>query len=291
MLARTQDLLVAAMRGRYAVVAFNVIGLEHAEAIVEGAEAEAAPVILQISQNAVRYRRGALEPIAAACREIAAAASVPVALHLDHATTHELCARAAAAGISSIMFDASTDAHERNIALTAREATWAHGAGLTIEGEIGVVGGKEGAVTTAAGLTDPDEAAAYVAATGVDALAVAVGTEHGMTERRATLDLDRIDAIRAAVGDVPLVLHGSSGVPAEVLAEAVRRGIAKVNMATQLNAAFTGAVRAYLDAHPEVTDPRTYGEVGREAIADVVRATCRLVGAAGRSGRSETTSR
>jgi fructose-bisphosphate aldolase class II len=282
MLARTQDLLETAMRATppYGVVAFNVIGLEHAEAIVAGAEAERAPVILQVSQNAIRYRGGAIEPIAAACRELAAAASVPVALHLDHATTHELCVRAADAGFSSVMFDASTAATERNVARTAEEVAWAHGRGLSVEGELGVVGGKEGAVTTIEGMTDPEAAAAYVAATGVDALAVAVGTEHGMTERRAALDLDRVAAIRAAVA-VPLVLHGSSGVPAETLAEAVRRGITKVNLATQLNQALTGAIRAYLDEHLPVTDPRKYGEPGRAAMGEVVRATIRLVGASG----------
>jgi fructose-bisphosphate aldolase class II len=291
MIARTQDLLLEAMRADppYGVVAFNVIGLEHAEAIVAGAEAERAPVILQISQNAVRYRNGAIEPIAAACRELARAASVPVALHLDHATTHELCVRAAEAGISSIMFDASTDEHARNIALTATETEWAHANGLSIEGELGVVGGKEGVVSAAETMTDPEEAVRYVAATGIDALAIAVGTEHGMTERRASLDLARIAAIRARV-DVPLVLHGSSGVPAEVLAEAVRCGITKVNMATQLNAAFTGAVRAYLRAHPEDTDPRRYGEPGRSAIEGVVRETLRLVGAAGKAPSPRITS-
>ncbi len=285
MLARTQDLLDAAMRAmpRYGVLAFNVIGLEHAEAIVEGAEAERAPVILQISQNAVRYRRGAIEPIAAACREIAHAARVPVSLHLDHATTHDFCLRAAEAGISSIMFDASISSHERNVELTAQEVVWAHGKGLTMEGEIGIVGGKEGAVTTLEGMTDPRDAASYVAATMVDALAVAVGTEHGMIERRAVLDLARIDALFAAV-DVPLVLHGSSGVAAEVLVEAVRRGISKVNMATQLNVAFTGAIRAHLDRHPEKIDPRTYGDAGREAMVNVVRDACRAVGSAGMVG-------
>jgi fructose-bisphosphate aldolase class II len=207
---------------------------------------------------------------------------VPVALHLDHATTHALCVRAAEAGISSIMFDASTDEHERNIALTAAEADWAQANGLSIEGELGVVGGKEGVVSTVETMTDPEEAARYVAATGIDALAIAVGTEHGMTERRASLDLERIAAIRERV-DVPLVLHGSSGVPAEVLEAAVRCGITKVNLATQLNAAFTGAVRAYLDAHPDVTDPRKYGEPGRAAIEGVVRDILRLVGSAGKA--------
>jgi fructose-bisphosphate aldolase class II len=283
MLARTQDLLEAAMRSypRYGVLAFNVIGLEHAEAIVQGAEAERAPVILQISQNAVRYRIGTLEPLVAACRELAIASSAPVALHLDHATTHALCERAAGAGMSSIMFDASSASHQRNIEITATEVRWAHGLGLAIEGELGIVGGKDGAVTSLAGMTDPQAAASYVAATGVDSIAVAVGTEHGMTEQVVALDFGRISDLREAV-NVPLVLHGSSGVPDEALVEAVQRGIVKVNLATQLNVAFTGAIRRYLNDNTQVTDPRAYGAVGRAAIEEVVRAKCRLLGASDR---------
>lgn len=282
MLARTQDLLDTAMRdsSRYGVLAFNVIGLDHAEAIVLGAEAERAPVILQISQNAIRYRIGLLEPIAAACRELAMASGTQVALHLDHATTHDICVRAAAAGVSSIMFDASTSSHERNIEMTAAQTRWAHQAGVSVEGELGTVGGKDGAVTSAEGMTDPAAAADYVRSTGVDSLAVAVGTEHGMTRQSIGLDFERISALREAV-DVPLVLHGSSGVSDDGLVEAVRRGIVKVNIATQLNAAFTGAIRHYLANDGQVTDPRRYGEVGRTAMMDVVRAKCRLVGAAG----------
>lgn len=282
MLARTQDLLETAMkaRSRYGVLAFNVIGLDHAEAIVGGAEEARAPVILQISQNAIRYRMGMLEPIAAACRALAVASRMPVALHLDHATTHDLCVRAAAAGMSSIMVDASTSSHERNIEITTREARWAHEMGLSIEGELGIVGGKGGAVTSIEGMTDPVAAADYVNATGVDSLAVAVGTTHGMTRQSIDLDFNRISALRDAV-DISLVLHGSSGVGDDALIEAVRRGIVKVNIATQLNAAFTGAIRGYLARDRQMTDPRRYGDIGRTAMMDVVRAKCRLVGAAG----------
>lgn len=280
MLARTVDLLKAAMHShpRYGVLAFNVIGMEHAEAIVQGAEAEGAPVILQISQNAVRYRIGALEPLVAACRELALASRAPVALHLDHATTHELCQRAAAAGMSSVMFDASMASNEQNIEVTATEARWAHDLGLGIEGEFGIVGGKDGAITTREGLTDPHAARDYVAATSVDALAVSVGTEHGMMDQVIELDFERISALREAV-DVPLVLHGSSGVPDEDLAEAVRRGIVKVNLATQINVAYTRAIRQFLDENLDVSDPRWYGAVGRAAIVEVVRAKCRLLSA------------
>jgi len=282
MLVRTHDILEAAMQSNppYGVLAFNVISLEHAEAIILGAEAERAPVILQISQNAIRYHLGALEPIAAACRELARSASVPVALHLDHATTHDLCVRAAAAGMSSVMFDASTSSHDRNIERTADETRWAHAHGLSIEGELGIVGGKDGAVTSPEGMTGPAAAAAYVVTTGVDSLAVAVGSKHGMTDQSAEIDFDRISAIRDAV-TIPLVLHGSSGISDMALLEAVRRGVTKVNMATQLNVAFTGAVRRFLDHNTAATDPRRYGEVGRAAIVDVVRAKCRLISASG----------
>jgi fructose-bisphosphate aldolase class II len=281
MLTHTLHLLTRAQRDGYGVLACNVIGLDHAEAIVQGAEAERAPVILQVSQNAIRYRLGRLEPLVTACRELALAAAVPVALHLDHATTREICERAVAAGMSSVMFDASSDDDAVNIARTGETARWAHDRRIAIEGEIGVVGGKGGPVTTVEEMTDPDAAARYVAATGVDLLAIAVGTEHGMA-RKTRIDLERIAAIRAAVA-VPLVLHGSSGVPDADLREAVRLGIAKVNMATQLNAAFTAAIRDHLVADPHVTDPRRYGAPAREAMAAVVQDKCRLVGASGRA--------
>ena len=146
MLARTQDLLLAAMHAAtpYGVLAFNVIGLEHAEAIAQGAEAERAPVILQISQNAIRYRLGMLEPIVAACRQIAEAAAVPVALHLDHATTPELCARAVAAGMSSIMFDASSDSLEENIERTAEIVAWAHVSASAWRAKLGSLAARMG---------------------------------------------------------------------------------------------------------------------------------------------------
>jgi fructose-bisphosphate aldolase class II len=281
MLRRTQHLLDQAMRHDppYGVLALNVIGLEHAEAIVAAAEAEQSPVILQISQNAIRFR-GAVEPLGRACHELAQAATVPIALHLDHATTNDLCERAAKLGFSSIMFDASAASETENIRLTAQKVAWTHQHNITLEGELGIVGGKDGVVTSSQGLTDPDAARHYVDATGIDALAVAIGTEHGMTQRRAALDLDRLDRIRRAV-DLPLVLHGSSGVPDEMLAEAVRRGITKVNLATQLNSAYTAAVRECLAQDRTVVDPRIYGAAGRTAMMELVRDRCRLVGSSG----------
>ena len=197
----------AAGRG---VGAFNVIGIEHAEAIVTGAEAAHAPVVLQVSENCAVYH-GALDPIARACLAVAAAAAVPVAVHLDHASSPDLVRAATRLGLGSVMFDASARPYADNVRATAEMARWCRDRGVWVEAELGEIGGKNG-VHSPLARTDPDEAAGYVAATGVDALAVAVGSSHAMLTRDAALDLDLVGRLRQAVG-VPLVLHGSSGVP------------------------------------------------------------------------------
>lgn len=245
------------------VGAFNVIQLEHATAIVAGAEALGVPVVLQISENCVRYH-GALEPIALASLAVARTASVPVAVHLDHATDRALVEEAVALGIGSVMFDASALPDEENVAATAEVSAWCHERGVWVEAELGEVGGK-GGVHAPGARTRPHEAAAYVARTGVDALAVAVGTSHAMTTKSAVLDLDLIAELRAAL-PVPLVLHGSSGVPDDILREAVRHGMKKINIATHLNKAFTGAIRDHLARDAGVVDPRKYVRAGRDAV-------------------------
>jgi len=280
--AATGELLRRAQAGGYAVAAFNVIGIEHAQAIVGGAELARAPVILQLSENAVRYHLGAIAPIGRACAELAGAAAVPVALHLDHATTLDLCERAVEVGFSSVMLDVADLPFAANVRRTAELAEWAHARGIGVEAGLGIVGGKDGAVTSATGLTDPDAARAYVAATGADALAVAVGTSHGMRERTARIDLDLVARLRAATA-VPLVLHGSSGVPDADLAAAATRGIAKINLATQLNVAFTAALRNALAADPAAVDPRPYLAAARGAVRALVADRLRLLGAAGRA--------
>lgn len=190
--SRTADLLAAAVAERRGLPAFNVITLEHAEAIVAGAELAGTPVVLQISENAVAYHGGRILPLARACAELAAAARVPAALHLDHVEDFELLRAAPAAGFSSAMFDASKLPHAENVKATAEAAAWAHRHGLHLEAELGMVGGKNGEAPLDAhapgARTDPDEAAEYVAQTGVDALAVAVGSSHAMTSRTAVLD-------------------------------------------------------------------------------------------------------
>ncbi|GII03216.1 class II fructose-bisphosphate aldolase [Planobispora takensis] len=254
------------------VGAFNVIQLEHAEAIVAGAEAAGAPVVLQISENCVRYH-GALAPIAAASLAVARAASVPVAVHLDHATDPALVEEAVELGIGSVMFDASALPDEENAALTAEVAARCHGRGVWVEAELGEIGGKDG-VHAPGVRTRPHEAVEYVARTGVDALAVAVGSSHAMTTRDAVLDLALIAELHAAL-PVPLVLHGSSGVPDDTLREAVRHGMKKINIATHLNKAFTRAIRDHLAADEKVVDPRKYVKAGRTAVAGEV---ARLLG-------------
>lgn len=262
------------------VCAFNVITLEHAEAIVAGAESAGSRVILQISENAVRFHNGRLGPIAAAARAVAEAATVDVALHLDHVVSPELWRQAHEHGFGSIMVDASRLLYQDNVATTRAAAEFAHARGLWVEAELGTVGGKEDDPPidphAPGSRTDPKQAASYVEQTGVDALAVAVGSSHAMTTRDAALDHPLIAKLRDAV-PVPLVLHGSSGVPDEELRRAVTGGIVKVNIGTALNISYTDAVRSCLAAQPSVVDPRRYLTRARDAMAATVAHFCRLL--------------
>ncbi|MGH3316695.1 MAG: class II fructose-bisphosphate aldolase [Nocardioidaceae bacterium] len=263
-LVSTAEIVVPASRERRGVGAFNVVQIELAEAMVGGAEAAGAPVVLQISENAVRYH-GALEPIALASLSIARASTAPVAVHLDHATDDALVDRAIELGFGSVMYDGSQLAYADNVEATARVAERCGKAGVFVEAELGEVGGKDG-VHAPGARTDPDAAREFVSATGVDSLAVAVGTSHAMLTRDAVLDLELIARLRTSLA-VPLVLHGSSGVPDDDLSRAVEAGMTKVNIATQLNKVFSATVRGYLGEHPEVVDTRKYLGAAREAVA------------------------
>lgn len=277
-LVTTRQLVDEAASTGSAVASFNVITVEHAEAIAEGAEQARRPVIMQVSENAVRFHYGRLAPITDATLAVARSAHVEIALHLDHVQDLELLRRAADGGYSSVMVDGGAQAHDANLALSVEAARWAHSVGLWVEAELGYVGGKPDAPQSAHApgvRTDPDEARAFVAATGVDALAVAVGNAHAMTTRTADLDLVLIERLAAAV-PVPLVLHGSSGVSDEAIAGAVKAGMRKINIGTALNIAFTRAVREVLAANPTLVDPRRYLAPARTAMAATV---CHLVGA------------
>ncbi|MGW2058738.1 class II fructose-bisphosphate aldolase [Streptomyces sp. NPDC001840] len=288
-LAGTGELVTAAAAAGHGVAAFNVITLEHAEAIATGAERAGRPAILQLSENAVRFHGGEPRAIAAAAVAIARASAVPLALHLDHVESVDLLRAAPGAGFSSVMFDASKLPYAENVKATADAVRWGHDQGIWVEAELGAVGGKDGSAHTPGVRTDPAEAAAYTAATGVDALAVAVGSSHAMTRRTATLDHSLIAALREAV-PVPLVLHGSSGVPDEEIRRAVAAGMVKINVGTALNTAFTGAVREYLAARPSVVDPRKYLVPAREAMAGTVAGFLRVVGSRVPQGRAVSSS-
>jgi fructose-bisphosphate aldolase class II len=252
------------------VAAFNVVTLEHAEAIVAGAERVDRPVILQVSENTVAFHGGRLAPVAAAAAALATSASVAIALHLDHVTEVNLMHQAPACGFSSVMFDASALDYADNVAATRAAADFCHAHGMWLEGELGAVGGKGGA--HAPGVrTDAGEAADFATATCVDLLAVAVGSSHAMSDRSARLDHDLIRTLRDAV-TVPLVLHGSSGVPDDQLARAVAGGLVKINIGTALNSAYTAAFRGVLGADPNAVDPRKALSAARDAMTDVVAA-------------------
>lgn len=267
-LTSTTELVAAARAEHRGLGSFNVITLEHAEAIATAAERTGLPALLQVSENAVAYH-GGLAPLARACVEVCSASTAALGLHLDHVTDETLLHQAAAAGFTSVMLDASQLSYGDNVAATRSAAEWAHAQGLWFEAELGEVGGKDGA--HAPGVrTDPGQAAAFVAETGVDGLAVAVGSSHAMVRQEAVLDLELVRRLAQAV-PVPLVLHGSSGVPARQLTEAVAAGIVKVNVGTALNISFTGAVREGL-ADPALVDPRKYLTAARAAMTASVEA-------------------
>ena len=263
-LARLDEVLADAVAGGRGVGAFNVIQLEHAEALVSAAEQTGLPVVLQISENAVRYH-GALAPIALATRTLAERATVPCVLHLDHAVSETLVDEAVALGFTSVMYDGSRLGDEANRTATRAVVQRCRAAGVSVEAELGEIGGKDG-VHAPGVRTDPGAAEQFVAECGVDALAVAVGSSHAMTSRTAELDLELIEAIHARV-PVPLVLHGASGVPDADLAAAVRAGMTKVNIATHLNHAFTTALRQHLAEDSDVVDTRRYLGTARDAVA------------------------
>ena len=251
------------------LAAFNAVLLEHAELFARVAEDLKLPVVIQLSQNAVKYH-GSLEPIASAILRCASQTTVPVVAHLDHAEDVDLCKRAVDMGFKSVMFDGSKLPDQENREVTAEVVSYCHRAGCSVEAELGEVGGKDG-VHSPTARTSPDDAAQFVADTGVDLLAVAVGSSHAMTTRGAQLDFELIARLKEAL-NVPLVLHGSSGVSDENMVRAINAGMTKINVSTHLNVVFTEAVREYLDTNAQVVDPRKYiSEGNKQVAAEVAR--------------------
>ncbi|MHB1296823.1 MAG: class II fructose-bisphosphate aldolase [Anaerolineae bacterium] len=280
-LVTSKEMLQAALEGHFAVGAFNANNMEQVQAIVDAATEEKSPVILQVSQGAIRY--AGLEFATAMVKSAAAEAPVPVVLHLDHGTDFDQNVRCLRAGFTSLMYDGSKNAYEENVATTARIAHIAHLCGIPVEAELGKVLQSVAGVTEAdvqAAMTDPEQAQDFVSRSGCDSLAVAVGSVHAMKAAQAELDIARIKAIHAKV-DIPLVLHGSSGVKEESEIEAIQHGIAKINVATMLNQAFTAALREAVTANPTEVDPRKLLIGARDAVKEIVRHKMRLFGSSG----------
>ena len=279
--ADTTQMLHAAQAGGYDVGAFNAENMEMAQAIVLAAQEARAPVILQTTPSTLRYADPQL--YWSNVQALAQRASVPVALHLDHGNSFELCAQALRAGYTSVMIDGSTLPLVQNIALTREVVRMCAANGVPVEGELGRVGGKEDDLECSeTGYTDPDEAERFEVETGVSSLAVGVGTAHGVYAVPPVLNIELIDRIRQRLR-IPLVLHGASGLEEKVIRECVRQGICKVNFATELRAAYTLAVRRMLAENPDIIDPKIYGRAGRDAVKERVLHRIRVCGCAGRA--------
>lgn len=276
-------LLEEAQKGRYAVGAFNCNNMEIVQAIVAAAEAEHSPLIIQASQGAIKY--AGIEYITGLTKIAAEKARVPVALHLDHGTSFAQVMECVRNGFSSVMIDGSKHPLEENIALVNKVSEAVRPLGISVEAELGKIGGTEDDITVSereAFFTDPGEAEYFSRSTQVDALAIAIGTAHGRYKGTPRLDFDRLKEIRKRVS-TPLVLHGSSGVPDEAVAEAVGLGICKVNIDTNIREAFVLAARQVLDGNPREIDPRKMLGPAREAATEIIRQKIRVFGSNGKA--------
>jgi fructose-bisphosphate aldolase class II len=305
-LVTTTKMFKKAYEGRYAVGAFNVNNMEIIQGIVEAARETRSPVILQVSAGARKYANASyLKKLVEAA--LIEAPEVDIALHLDHGDSFELCRAVIDDGFTSVMIDGSHLPYEENIALTRQVVDYAHARGVVVEAELGRLAGVEDAVkvdSKDATYTDPDQAVDFVNRTGVDSLAIAIGTSHGAYKFKGEpeLDFERLKTITEKLPGFPLVLHGAStvieefvamcnayggdipgarGVPEDMLTEASNYGVCKINIDTDLRLAMTGAVRKHLMTHPSDFDPRKYLGVGRTAIKDmVIHKITRVLGSA-----------
>lgn len=269
MLVTTKEMLLKAQEGNYAVGAFNVENMEMVMAVIAAAEELNAPVIMQTTPSTVKY--AGLDYYLANVATAAKNAKVPVAMHLDHGSSFSLAMQALRQGYTSIMIDGSHSVFEENIAITKSVVDACKPSNIPVEAELGKVGGKEDDLDGGdGGYTDPKEALEFVQKTGVNSLAVAIGTSHGVYKGEPKLDLDRLVEIRKIV-DVPLVLHGASGLSEEAVKESIKRGICKVNFATELRIAYTDGVKELLEEKPETIDPKKYGLVGIEKVKELVK--------------------
>ena len=280
-LVTTKELLLDAQKNGYAVGAFNVENMEMVQAVIAAAEELRSPVIMQTTPSTLKYADA--DYFYANVAIAAKKATVPVVMHLDHGSGFDLAMKAFRAGYTSIMIDGSHSVLEENIAITKAVVDACHAAGVPVEAELGKVGGKEDDLDGGnGGFTEPEEAVSFVEETGVDSLAVAIGTAHGVYKGIPKLDVERLSQIREVVS-IPLVLHGTSGIPDEDVKECIRRGICKVNYATDLRIAFTEGVKEVLAAKPDTIDPKKYNAVGREKVKEYVKGRIKVVGSEGKA--------
>lgn len=276
----SEKMLLDAQKGGYAVGAFNVENMEMVMAVIAAAEELNAPLMLQTTPSTVKY--AGLDMYLANVKTAAEKAGVPVCMHLDHGDSFELAMRALRTGYSSIMIDGSHSVFEENIAVTKAVADACRPSGIPVEAELGKVGGKEDDLDGGnGGYTDPMEAKEFAERTGIGSLAVAIGTAHGVYKGEPKLDLDRLAEIRKVVS-IPLVLHGASGLSEEAVKESIKRGICKVNFATELRIAYTDGVKEFLADNPDAFDPKKYGKTAMEHVKEIVKLRMRMCGCDGR---------
>ena len=282
MLVKSKELLLDAQRNKYAVGAFNVENMEMVLAVLNAAEETKSPVIMQTTPGTVKY--AGADMYFANIRAAARRTKIPVACHLDHGNTLAIAVQALHAGYTSIMIDGSKLPFEENIALTKTVTEICHAVNIPVEAELGRVGGKEDGLDntqTANPYTDPDEAAIFVERTGCDSLAVAVGTAHGVYKGTPHVNFDVLAKIHEVV-NIPLVLHGTSGVPDDQVIRCVSMGMCKVNYATDLRIAYTYGVKRYMKENPGVFDPKKYGTYGMEEVKRYVKERMQVIGSCGR---------
>lgn len=280
-LVTTKEMLLKAQKEVYAVGAFNVENIEMILAVIEVAEHMKSPVILQATPSTTKYL--GVKQLYANVKAAAEGASVPIAIHLDHGNSFDLAMEAFREGFTSIMIDGSHEGFETNINLTKSVVATCHSTNVPVEAELGKVGGKEDDLDGGlGGYTDPLEAKEFVVRTQVDSLAVAIGTAHGVYQGEPKLDLQRLAEIHQNV-TVPLVLHGTSGVADDTVKECIKRGICKVNYATDLRIAFTKGVNQVLLSNPNIIDPKKYGSAGKEEVKKYVTSKIKVVGSEGKA--------
>lgn len=279
----TKDILINARKGRYAVPAFNIHNLETIQAVVEVAAEMKSPVILAGTPSTIDYAGG--DYIVAIAQAAARKYGIPIAIHLDHFETFDEIKKYIDMGFKSSMIDASHELFQGNIKLTKEVVDYAHSKGATVEAELGRLGGQEDDLVVDAkdaAFTDPDSAVEFVKLTGVDSLAVAIGTAHGLYHGEPKLDFDRLEKI-GQILNIPLVLHGASDVPDEMVKRAITYGISKVNVATDLKIPFSDAVKKYFKENPDANDPRKYMTPGKNAMKEIIRHKILVMGSANRA--------